>query len=89
MALWPLIAMVGTHQNLVLVGLIDKESDGEFFAAGNELLPSAGDAALPARPGLVQARPGGHYYDHHFGRFLLIFGENIGDFIKKQWYDIF
>jgi hypothetical protein len=31
--------------------------------------------------------PGGRCYDHDFPRFLTIFGEKIGDFLKNQCYD--
>jgi hypothetical protein len=29
----------------------------------------------------------GRCYDHNFLRFLTIFGEKIGVFLKNQWYD--
>ena len=40
-------------QDLVLVGLVDEQRDGELFAAGNELLAATRDAALPGRARLV------------------------------------
>jgi hypothetical protein len=76
----------------VAISNITREGQTAVFNSGFLLL---GDGAMPTFPKKILKKTQlassswGRCYDHNFLRFSPIYGDKIGEFLKKQCYDHF